>query len=195
MGFLRFVGRSMLASYFIVNGARSLTAPADQVAAAEPLADKFVPLAQNVVPESITLPTDPKSIVRAGGAAEVLGGLALATGLGRRLGAATLLGTLVPQIVASAPTSLRWENLRTIAQGDFLRNLALAGACALAAQDTEGSPSLAWRADDQSRRIARAAAQQQKALARTTHQVGQKAGKQVRTASRKVAKKVEGALN
>ena len=44
MSLLRFVARSMLASYFVVNGVKALRHPEEFVADAQPLADKVLPL-------------------------------------------------------------------------------------------------------------------------------------------------------
>ncbi len=92
MSLLRFVARSMLASYFVINGVKALRHPEDFVADAQPLADKVLPLVTSALPAEARgyLPEDTAGFVKCNGALQIVGGLSLATGLGRRLGAGVL---------------------------------------------------------------------------------------------------------
>lgn len=188
---MRFVGRSMLASYFIVNGARSLGTPEAQVRATEPMTDQFVPLAQSVMPDAVTLPTEARSWVRIGGAAQIAGGVLFATGWMRRLGASILTLTMIPQVVSTAPKSLKDLNLRDAATGDFVKNVALAGATCLASKDLEGSPSLAWRAQDQAERMARAASNAGKKVGKKADDFGSQVDRKTRKARRQAKKNLK----
>ena len=75
------------------------------VPAAEPVVDKIVPLAKQYAPDQIAsrIPEDTATLVRVDGALQIVGGLALATGKGRRLGAYLLAGSLVPNTIAKHP--------------------------------------------------------------------------------------------
>ena len=53
MSLLRFAGRTMLASFFVVQGAKAVINPEPLVADADPLAKAFVPLAQKVAPQRL----------------------------------------------------------------------------------------------------------------------------------------------
>src|SRR4051794_12733033 len=105
MTLLRAVARTMLASYFVVSGVKAIKDPAPLVPAAEPLADRFVPLVKQYAPEQFAnlIPEDAATLVRVNGAAQVLGGLALATGKGRRMGALLLAASILPSTVAKHP--------------------------------------------------------------------------------------------
>lgn len=159
MTLLRFVARSMLASYFIVNGVKALREPENQAAAAEPIARKVLPLAQSVLPKqaAVYLPQDTTGLVKCTGVAQIVGGLSLATGLGRRIGAGVLAATMVPYVVTSNPMKVAAAE-RATAQSLLTKNVALLGGVLLAAQDTEGKPNLAWRARLQKQALAREAA-------------------------------------
>lgn len=156
MSLLRFAGRTMLASFFVVQGAKAVVNPEPLVEDAEPLAKAFVPLAQKVAPASIAgyIPEQTKTLVRVCGATQVVGGLMLATGIGRRVGAAALGLSMVPHVISSRPSKGATSEERQIAQSQLLRNVALLGGAILASLDTQGRPSLAWLADDRRQRLA-----------------------------------------
>src|SRR5215203_881800 len=89
MTLLRAVPRVMLASYFVSSGIKAIRDPESLVPAAEPLADRVVPLVKEYTPEQVAsyVPENTVTQVRVFGVAQVLGGTALASGKGRRLGA------------------------------------------------------------------------------------------------------------
>ena len=167
MTLLRTTARSLLASYFVVSGVKAVRNPELLVTAAEPLTDRFVPLAKQYAPAQVAdrIPEDTATLVRVNGAAQVLGGLALATGNGRRLGAGLLAATLVPSTLAKHPY---WQRTtpeeRAIDKAHFLKNSSLLGGLLLAIGDTEGKPSLAWRAQRGTKTLAK----DTKALAKDT---------------------------
>ena len=158
MTLLRAVSRTMLASYFIASGVKALRDPAPLVPLAEPLADRFVPLVKQYAPDQVAgiIPEDAQSLVRLNGGAQVLGGLALATGKGRRFGALLLAGSLVPSTIAKYPF---WRDsdpeVKAANRTHFLKNISLLGGVLLASRDTEGQPSIAWRAQKETRKQAK----------------------------------------
>lgn len=190
MSLLRFAGRTMLASFFVVQGAKAVMNPEPLVADADPFAKAFVPLAQKVAPASVAgyLPDDTKTLVRITGAAQVVGGLMLATGLGRRLGAGVLGLSMVPHVIASRPTKGSTAEEREIAKSQLLRNVALLGGAILASLDTQGRPSLAWLADDRRQRLAGDAERTAKHLTGSAKRTGRGVAKNARKAAERAAK-------
>src|SRR3954447_2938861 len=105
MTLLRAAYRTMLASYFISSGVKAVRNPAPLAPLAEPVADKLVPFVKKYAPEQVAgfVPEDTETLVRVNGALQIAGGLALATGKGRRLGALLLAGSLIPSTLAKYP--------------------------------------------------------------------------------------------
>jgi uncharacterized membrane protein YphA (DoxX/SURF4 family) len=149
MTLLRAIPRTMLASYFVAAGIKAIRDPESLVPAAEPLVDRVVPLVKEYTPEQVSgyVPENTVTLVRVNGIAQVTGGLALATGKGRRLGALLLAGSLIPSTIAKHPFwTVQDPEARAQDRSHFLKNVSLLGGVLLAAQDTEGKPSLVWRA-------------------------------------------------
>jgi uncharacterized membrane protein YphA (DoxX/SURF4 family) len=148
----------MLASYFVVAGVRAIRDPEALVPAAEPLVDRVVPVVKQYSPEQVAgyVPENAVTLVRINGIAQVVGGAALATGKGRRLGALLLAGSLVPSTIAKHPFWKEQDpDARAQERNHFLKNVSLLGGVLLAAQDTEGKPSLAWRAQKGGEKLAK----------------------------------------
>jgi putative oxidoreductase len=137
----------MLASIFVVQGLETLRHP--EVVA--PRAERVVKQMSGTVP---ALPAEPEQAVRLNGAIQLAAGTMLGLGWFPRLSALALAGTLVPTTFAGHPF---WEEkdpaARKQQQIHFLKNVTMLGGLLVAAVDTDGSPSLAWRR----RRAARAA--------------------------------------
>ncbi|HRA74969.1 MAG TPA: DoxX family protein [Propionicimonas sp.] len=176
MSLLRFVARSMLASYFVLNGVKAFRDPESQVAAAEPIVDKLMPLATSALPRqvSVYLPEDATGFVKCTGAAQVIGGVSLATGLFRRLGAGVLAATMVPHVIASNPLGVGPAD-REQARAQLAKNVALLGGVLLAALDTEGKPGLKWRAKAQKQAVERSVAQTRATVRREAKLAGKSA--------------------
>jgi uncharacterized membrane protein YphA (DoxX/SURF4 family) len=120
--------------------------------------DKVAPVLRGV---HAGIPTDPETMVRVNGAAQLVGGLLLATGHLTRPAAALLAGTLVPTTIAGHPFwAVDDPAQRATHQVHFMKNLGLFGGLLLAAADTQGRPGLGWRTshavDDGRRRVRRA---------------------------------------
>lgn len=149
MSLLRFVARSLFASYFIAEGVKAVTRPAEIAPDAERFTSAFSPLLQRVVPAEVAsyVPDRAETWVRISGAAQIAGGVMYATGIGRRLGAVLLAKASVLNLAIALPDKDATLVARDAARPEVLRNAALLGAAMLAAQDTEGKPSLSWRAD------------------------------------------------
>ncbi|MSS45396.1 DoxX family protein [Cutibacterium sp. WCA-380-WT-3A] len=190
MSIIRGLGRTMFASYFIVKGTNSAMKPDSFVEDAEPVADRLLPLVQRALPASVGayIPEDTKTLVRATGAAQVLGGLGMATGLARRVGAGIVAATMVPHTLASIPDKSLPKDERAAARSVLLRNIALLGGAMMASVDTAGRPSLAWRAADTQRRVSSAAGDQRKAITASFDDVSTSARKKLKKAHKEAAK-------
>lgn len=191
MNLLRGVGRLLLGGFFIVNGVKAVKDPAQFAAAAEPIKQRFVPLVERALPPeaSAYVPENTETLVRLNGAASILGGLGMATGLSRRGGAYLAAASMLPHVLAADPrgaTAAEKEARRSI----FVRNLALLGAAVVVSQDTAGKPSLAWRAADTRRRIAREADRAAASVSKGAERTGRSVRRGAERTSRAVAKDV-----
>jgi uncharacterized membrane protein YphA (DoxX/SURF4 family) len=171
MSLLRAIPRTMLASYFVAAGIKAIRDPESLVPAAEPLVDRVVPLVKEYTPEQVAgyVPENTVTLVRINGIAQVVGGAALATGKGRRLGALLLAGSLIPSTIAKHPFwTVQDPEERAQDRNHFLKNVSLLGGVLLASQDTEGKPSLAWRAQKGGESIAKETRRASKKLSKST---------------------------
>ena len=149
MSLLRFVARSLFASYFVAEGVKAVTKPAEIAPDIERFAGTVSPLLQRALPADLAgyVPVKPEAWARINGAAQVVGGVMFATGLGRRAGALLLAGASAVELTGALPAKDAPEAIKESARPQALRAAGLLGASLLAALDTQGRPSLAWRAD------------------------------------------------
>lgn len=159
----------MLASIFILQGFDAMMNP-ERVS---PRAESVVqPLAERVP----LIPNETEQAVRINGAVQFAGGLLLGMGRLPRLSALAIAATLVPTTLAGHRF---WEiddkQERAAQRIQFLKNLSMLGGLLLAAVDTAGDPSLAWRAQHavQSSRRERTRVRQ---VAEASYQAGLKTG-------------------
>ena len=140
MSISRRIARPLLASMFIAGGLDAIQSPESKVKAAaavtEPLKTRFP-----------ALPEDNATLVRLNGMVQVGAGGLLAIGKFRRLASWALVASVIPTTYAGHRF---WEEVddetRAQQRVHFLKNLGLLGGLILAATDTEGAPSLGWRA-------------------------------------------------
>ena len=151
MSIARRLARPLLAASFVSGGVDTLRNPGPRVETAETVAPR--------VAEPLPLPKEADPPVKINAAVQVVGGLLLAIGRLRRLAAVALAASLVPTTVAGHRF---WEEEdeagRAQQQIHFLKNAGLLGGLILAAVDTEGAPSLGWRARRAARRARKKAA-------------------------------------
>lgn len=188
MTILRAVARTMLASYFVVNGYKAMRHPEEFLEAAEPVAETLLPLASRTLPKpaAVYLPQDTAGLVKASGIAQILGGLSLATGIGRRTGATVLAVTMVPHVIASNPLTAK-SGEREARYGLLSKNVALLGGVALAAMDTEGRPNLAWKARAQKEIFARESSRAKLLAEKKARQLAKAAKKTAGKATKEIA--------
>ncbi|MFI8003304.1 DoxX family protein [Streptomyces sp. NPDC086010] len=139
MAILRTAARPLLASVFISGGLRTLRDPHSVAPAAEPVAQ----LAAARVPR---LPGDTVRLVRINSAVQIGAGALLATGRFPRASALALAASLVPTTLAGhAWWKAEDADERARQRVQFTKNLSLLGGLLIAAADTHGKPSLAYR--------------------------------------------------
>jgi uncharacterized membrane protein YphA (DoxX/SURF4 family) len=125
---------------FLVGGADAVREPEPKAALA----------AHVVEPTAAFLGVEiaPASAVRLNGLVQVGAGTLLAFGIIPRVAAAVLAGSIIPTTLAGHRF---WEaeegESRQAQEIHFLKNLAMLAGLILAAVDTEGRPSLTWRAE------------------------------------------------
>jgi uncharacterized membrane protein YphA (DoxX/SURF4 family) len=168
MSLVRLLARPMLASVFVVEGARALRDPDALAARAKPVADRVAPVLERYVPQA---PTEARSLVRVNGAVQLGAGLALATGRLPRLAALVLAAS---EAASTVSEHRFWEaddkEERHRQRREFLAGVALCGGLLIAAVDTEGRPGLPWRARraaKDARRAARTARREARLATRT----------------------------
>jgi uncharacterized membrane protein YphA (DoxX/SURF4 family) len=129
----------MLASIFVIQGFHTLRRAEQVAAAAEPVVR---PLAERVP----AVPAKPEQAVRLNGAVQLTAGSLLALGRLPRLSALAIAASLVPTTLAGHRF---WEAddgaTRAQQRIHFLKNLTMFGGLLIAAGDTAGKPSVAWR--------------------------------------------------
>lgn len=153
---LRRIARPMLAAVFVSGGIDTLRNPTPRVETAEPTVGTATDQVRDKVPDQVLekvpdkvlekVPTDTESLVKINAAAQVGAGIALALGKFPRLSALVLAGSVVPTTLAGHRF---WETEdpqeRAQQQIHFFKNVGLLGGLLLAAADTHGKPSVAWR--------------------------------------------------
>ena len=149
---VRRIARPLLASSFIFGGIDTLRNPQAKVPGARPVVEKVTEQADKRLP--VQVPRDVEQWVTIDAGVKVGAGTLFALGKFPRLSALLLAGSIVPTTLAGHRF---WEADGTTKQQQlihFLKNLGLLGGLLIAAVDTEGRPSVGYRA----RRAARKAA-------------------------------------
>lgn len=174
---VRRIARPLLASSFVYGGIDTLRNPQSRVPGATPVVEQITARADEQLP--VQVPRDVEQWVRIDAGVKVAAGSLLALGRLPRLSALALSVSIVPTTLAGHRF---WEHddpqERFGQTSHFLKNLGLLGGLLLAAVDTEGRPSVGYRAR---RAAARAATATEKSLERAQ----KRAAKAERRAERK----------
>ena len=204
MSLLRFVARSMFAGYFITEGVKAVTKPAELAPDAEAFTSRVTPLVQKVVPADVSsyVPEKAETWVRVSGVAQIAGGAMFATGIGRRLGALLLANASVLNVAIALPGRDATREAKSSARPDVLRNIALLGASLLAIQDTQGRPGLAWRADHAAKATSQKAAtlsadvsKSAKDAAAKTEKKAKRLARKARRQAKRISKQIDAATS
>lgn len=142
MTLLRVVARPMMASMFVVGGINSLRNAPALASTAKPVTDKIIPQVRKAAPTA-PIPEDVATLVRINGAAQVVGGLMLATGRFPRLSSLLLAATLAPTTAAGHAF---WRETDPTAKANqqvhFFKNVSMAGGLLMAGIDSDPSKKL-----------------------------------------------------
>jgi uncharacterized membrane protein YphA (DoxX/SURF4 family) len=169
----------MLAALFIQGGINALRAPAAHAQAAKPVFHAMAPVVDKVVEAApVDRRPEDETFIKIDGAVKIIGGSMLALGIWPRVAATALAGSLV---ATTAAAHRFWEESDPQREQDqqihFLKNVGLLGGLLIAAADTEGKPSLAWRGRTAAKRTAAVTASQADALSgATSHLTGRVTG-------------------
>ncbi|MCT7660035.1 DoxX family protein [Mycobacterium deserti] len=141
---IRRLARPMLSAVFISRGVDALRSPKPAADAARPTLEGLSKLPDPVGPN---VPNNAETVARVNAAVQIGGGLLLATGKLPRVASAALALSVVP---GSLGGHAFWSESDPQRKADerraFLTDISLIGGLIIAAVDTEGKPSLGWRA-------------------------------------------------
>ncbi len=150
---VRRIARPLLAAPFVVLGVDALRHPDKRVPMARTVVDKVATAADKALP--VQLPRDAEQWVKINAGVMVGAGSLLALNRLPRLSALLLTGSMLPTTLAGHRF---WEyedpQQRAPQKVQFLKNVGLVGALLLAAVDTEGKPSVGYRARKAARKAA-----------------------------------------
>ena len=143
---VRRIARPLLAAPFVFGGISTLRKPQDRVPGARPVVEKIAETADKQLP--VQVPRDVEQWVKADAARQGRSRARL-FGLGRlpRLTALALSASIVPTTLAGHRFWEHDDPTERFGQiSNFLKNAGLLGGLLLAAVDTEGKPSVGYRA-------------------------------------------------
>jgi uncharacterized membrane protein YphA (DoxX/SURF4 family) len=177
MSFVRFLARPMLASSFVLAGV-------DKLKNADDTAVQLSPLLRRAS-ESLPFPVEEKVLARIIGGTQVGAGVFFALGKSARL-AATVLAAIsaLNAFVEWRSADISSREGRQARRNQLLKNLTLTGGVLLASVDTDGKPSLAWRAEH-------FAAEARKGAEHLAADAKKTTGKQLKRADKAVRKAVD----
>ncbi len=193
MSFLRFIGRSLFASVFIVDGLKKVTKPAEQADDAARVTETLTPLVQRLAPAGYSshVPEQAETWVRLTGALELAGGAMFATGIGRRLGAILLVKASAMNVAIAWPDKSTSESERSASRSEALTHGALLGAALVASRDLQGRPSLGYRTEKGAQR----AVDKAEVVKGRAQRSAKRAAKDARKKAKKVSKKIDAAVS
>jgi putative oxidoreductase len=178
---VRRIARPLLAAPFIYGGISTLRKPQDRVPGARPIVEKVTETADKQLP--VQLPKDVEQYVKFNAGLQVGAGALFALGRFPRLTSLLLAGSTVPTTLAGHRF---WEEQDPKVQFEkishFVKNLGMLGGLMLASVDTEGKPSVGYRAR-------RAASKAADATEKNIAKAQKNAAKAQKKANRKVGKK------
>lgn len=142
---VRRIARPMLAGTFIYGGIQTLRNPQSRVPGARPIVEQITEIADKQLP--VQVPHDVEQWVKINAGVHVGAGALLALGRFPRFSALALATSLVPTTLAGHRFWEHDDPKEKFGQtSNFLKNTSMLGGLLLAAVDTEGKPSVGWRA-------------------------------------------------
>ncbi|MBB3676960.1 DoxX family protein [Modestobacter versicolor] len=142
---VRRIARPMLAGTFIYGGIQTLRNPQSRVPGAAPIVEQLTEIAEKQLPVHVS--HDVEQWVKINAGVHVGAGALLALGRFPRFSALALATSLVPTTFAGHRFWEHTDPKEKFGQtSNFLKNTSMLGGLLLAAVDTEGKPSVGWRA-------------------------------------------------
>ncbi len=179
---VRRIARPLLASSFLYGGIDTLRNPQTRVPGAAPVVDSITRAADQQLP--VQVPRDVEQWVRIDAGIKVGAGALFALGKLPRLSALALAGSIVPTTLAGHRF---WEHEdpeeRFGQLSNLLKNAGLLGGLLIAAVDTEGRPSVGYRAKRAAKRAAESTEKSYDKAAKRAAKAQKKAAKQAKKAS------------
>ncbi|MGY1733179.1 DoxX family protein [Geodermatophilus sp. SYSU D01045] len=179
---VRRIARPLLAASFLYGGVDTLRNPQTRVPGAQPVVDTITRTADQQLP--VQVPRDTEQWVKIDAGIKVGAGALLALGKLPRLSALALAGSIVPTTFAGHRF---WEHEdpeeRFGQLSNFLKNAGLLGGLLIAAVDTEGRPSVGYRARRAARRAAESTEKGYEKATRRAAKAQKKAARKARKAS------------
>ena len=175
MSFVRILARPMLASSFVLAGLDKLKNADDTAAQLSPLLRRTA--------DALPFQPNEKVVARVIGGTQIGAGVCFALGKSARL-AATLLAVIsvLNGYVEWRSADTSSKEARDARRKQLLKNVTLTGGVLLAAVDTAGKPSLAWRAGHLAADAKKSASHLAADARKTTNKQLKKADKVVRKA-------------
>jgi uncharacterized membrane protein YphA (DoxX/SURF4 family) len=182
---VRRIARPLLAAPFVILGVDALRHPETRAPMAKPVVEKIAGQADKQLP--VQVPQDPEQWVKIN--AGVMVGAGALFGLGRlpRLCALLLSGSMVPTTLAGHRFWEHQGQQRQTQMIQFLKNLGLIGGLLIAAVDTEGKPSVGYRARRAARRAADATEKNLEKAQKKAAKAQKNAAKQAKKVKKQVA--------
>ena len=180
---VRRIARPLLASSFIYGGIDTLRNPQTRVPGAAPVVEKVTEQADKQLP--VQVPRDVEQWVKIDAGVKVAAGTMFSLGKLPRLSALAMAASVVPTTLAGHRF---WEHTdpkeRFGQLSHFLKNLGLLGGLLLAVVDTEGKPSVGYRARRAARRAAATTEKSLEAAQKRAAKAHRKAERGAKRASR-----------
>ena len=181
---VRRIARPLLAAPFIYGGISTLRKPQDRVPGAAPVVEMIADAADKQLPVEVS--KDVEQWVKVDAAVKVAAGSLFALSKAPRVTALVLSASIVPTTLAGHRF---WEHDDPTEQfgqiSNFLKNTGLLGGLILAAVDTEGRPSVGYRAKRAAKLAAKATEENYEKAARRAARAHKKAEKKAKKQARK----------
>jgi uncharacterized membrane protein YphA (DoxX/SURF4 family) len=179
---VRRIARPLLAASFVYGGVDTLRNPQTRVPGAAPVVETITRTADQQLP--VQMPRDVEQWVRIDAGIKVGAGSLLALNKLPRLSALALAGSIVPTTLAGHRFWEHEDPEERFGQiSNFLKNLGLLGGLLIAAVDTEGRPSVGYRARRAAKRAADSTERSYEKAARRAAKAQRRAEKRARKAS------------
>lgn len=180
MSLVRRIARPLLASPFIVKGVDTFLSPGDEIEAHPDLSARL----DRTLDENGS-PVDARTLLKICGGVAAGAGVLFALNKAPRLSALLLLGTTTVGYAQLRPIWRLEGHERVDAVKDLLVQGGLIGGMLLATVDTDGKPSLAWRAERLVAKGRKKAEKAQNQAGRALEKGGKNASKKAQDASKK----------